>query len=112
MAVQPVIIIQGVQITNAWVTYYTPPVGSGSTLTKILKMTVTNIDAAPHTFSVSIGPNATAGKITITARPLAAGETQDVPELVNLLLGSGDILQLEADAGAFVNVHCSGVQLT
>jgi hypothetical protein len=75
-------------------------------------MAVTNIDTAPHTFSVSIGPNATAGKITISARALAAGETQDVPELVNLFIGSGEVLQMEADAGSVVNVHCSGVQLT
>ena len=110
--VQPVVLVDGVQLTGSYVTIYTSPAGSGSTLTKILKMTVTNIDSAPHTFSVSIGPNGTAGKITITARPLAAGETQDVPELVNLLMSSGTVLQMEADAGSVVNVHASGVQLT
>lgn len=111
--VTPLILIDGVQLTNAYVTYFTGPAGSNSTLTKILKMTLTNTDASnPHTFSVSIGPNGTAGKIVITARALAASESQDVPELVNLFIGAGEVLQLEADAGAQVNVHCSGVALT
>lgn len=113
MAVQPVVLIDGVQITNAWVTYYTSPAGSGQTLVKILKCAVTNTDGSnSHWFSISIGPNGTAGKTTIIQRGLAPNETQDVPEIVNLLLSGGTAVQMEADAGAVLNVHASGVAIT
>ena len=110
--VKPVILVQGVQLTNAFATYYTGPAGSNSTLTKILKITVCNSDASnPHTFSISIG-TAGAGKTLVISRPLAANETQDVPELVNEFIGAGEVLQMSADTGAQINVRASGVQLT
>lgn len=111
MAVQPVVLFPGTELTGAFVTLYTNPAGTGSTLTKILKVTVCNSDTVPHWFSLSIG---TAGAATtcIVKRPLAPLETQDVPEIVNQLMAGGEVLQMEADAGSVMNARGSGVQLT
>ena len=108
--VKPVTLIDGVQLTNAFATYYTGP--TGATLTKILKITVCNTDAGgSHSFSISIGV-AGAGKTLVISRSLAANETQDVPELVNQFIPAGAVLQMSADTGAEINVRASGVQLT
>jgi hypothetical protein len=112
MAVQPVVLFPGTALTSGFVTLYTNPAGSGQSLTKILKVTVYNSDASnSHWFSLSIG---TAGAATtcIVKRPLAPLETQDVPEIVNQLMASGEVLQMEADAGSVMAARGSGVLLT
>lgn len=110
--VKPVVLFEGTLLANAPATLYTGPAGSGSTLTKILKITVTNTSATdPHTFSVWIGANATA-TLVIDQRPLAPLETQDVPELVNQFIAAGQAFQMDADTGAVVSARGAGVQIT
>ncbi len=110
--VKPVVLFEGTLLAAAAATLYTGPAGSGSTLTRISKITVTNTSASvPHTFSVWIGANA-AATLVIDARPLAPLETQDIPELVGQLISASQVLQLAADTATIIAARGAGVQIT
>ena len=109
MAVTPVQLFPGTLLANTATTLYSGPATTGTT--KILQLTVCNTDTLVHTFSLWIGSNATA-TLVIKARALAPGETQSVPEAVNLFVGSGVVLQMDADTAAVVSAQGTGVLLT
>jgi len=109
MAVTPVQLFVGTLLPNAAATLYTGPGNAGTT--KVLQLTVCNTDTLVHTFSLWIGTH-TAATLVIDARTLAPGETQSVPEVVNLFVGSGVVLQMAADTAAVVAAQGTGVLLT
>lgn len=111
--VKAVVLFEGTLLAAAAATLYTGPAGSGSTVTRISKITVTNTSpSVPHTFSVSIGLFATPANIVIDARPLAPLETQDIPELVGQIISASQPLQVFADTATIVAARGSGVQIT
>lgn len=109
MAVTPIQLFPGTLLANAAATLYSGPATTGTT--KILQITVCNTDTLVHTFSLWIGTNATA-TLVIDKRALAPGETQSVPEAVNLFVGSGIALQMDADTASVVSAQGTGVLLT
>jgi len=111
MSVTPKKLVTPAQLTNAAAIYYTVP---ANTKTRITKLTFTNNDASAHTVTVYLVPSAgTAGvtNILTKAAPIAAGAVYEAFEAEGHVITAGDTLQALADAGAFVTVQCSGIEV-
>lgn len=108
MAIQPVVLQPGVQLTGAATIVYQTP----ANVTAIAKrVTFTNTDTAARTVTVyrvpkSGAPGAT--NIIIDAYPLSAGQDYSPIALSGLVLAAGESLQALADVTAKVNCFASG----
>ena len=98
------------QLTAAAATYYT----STNTKTIITKGTMTNSDASVRTFTVYViksGGSAGVTNILISARAIAPGETQEIPELAGQVLENGDFIQMLASSANTLTPTLAGVQV-
>lgn len=86
------------QLTATAATYYT--LGANKT-GWVVAASVCNTDSSAHTFTfhrVPSGGTASASNMVVKARPIAAGESQVVFELLGKALAAGDTIQALADA--------------
>ena len=93
MSVTPKVLVAGVQLTAAAVTYYTAPTGKIAT---IKSASVTNTTAgvvALTLYRVPSGGGASAANTIISARNVPVNETYNCPELINKVLAAGDTIQ-------------------
>lgn len=98
------------QLTGAAATYYT----STNCKTIVTSMTVTNTDTVVRTFTVYViksGGAAGATNIVISARSVAPGETQQVPEMAGQILESADFIQALASTAATITPTLNGIQV-
>lgn len=106
MSVKPVSLTPA-QLTTSVATYYTV----GANKNAIVKnMTVCNSTGTARTFTIHRVPSGgTAGvtNIVVSARPIAAGETQSVWEFIGKVLAVGDTIQALADANTAVTLDGS-----
>jgi hypothetical protein len=85
---------------------YTAPANT----TAIVKQAVfTNTSGGAVTFTVSITPSGGTARVLISARSIAAGGTDLAPELINLVLATGGVINASASAGTSINVVMSGM---
>jgi hypothetical protein len=110
--VTPAVLQPGTQITASPLAYVTASANSQA----IIKRAVfTNVTAGAVTFTVfrvSSGGTAGVTNTIIVARSIAAGGTDLAPELANMVLNAGDMVQAEASAAASINVFASGFVAT
>lgn len=95
------------QIAATATAYYT--VGANKKA-RVLNLTVCNTTGAAHTYTVHRVPSggtASATNMIISARPIAAGETQLVRELIGKVLAAGDTIQALADAATSLSIDGS-----
>ena len=112
MTVRATRLVQGSQLTNALVTYYTSPTGTTSVVKRAL---FSNTTASPQTITVNVvqfGGSASASNQVINARTVAPGETYVSPELAGVVLAAGDFIQALASAGASITFMASGINIT
>lgn len=111
MAFVPKRLVAGSQLTGATATYYT----ATAVKARIDAATVRNDYTAGETFSVWLVPSGGTADDTnqvIKDRPLAAGETQMVPEIIGHYLEAGGTIQAVASNAARVNLIISGGEIT
>lgn len=99
------------QLTASAATYYT--VGANKKA-RVLNLTVCNTTGAAHTYTihrVPSGGTASATNMVISARPIAAGETQLVRELISKVLAAGDTIQALADSATAVSLDGSFAEI-
>lgn len=112
MAVTAKVLVNSKFAANAQQTEYTAP---GSTRTIIDKFTATNIDTVARTISVHIIPSGSAygdsNKI-VKELSIAAGATDDLDELKNQILATGDIINVAVSAASAIVIRCSGREVT
>lgn len=110
--VNPLPLIEGVQLPNAAASLYPSP---AKVTTVIKKLTLTNTDAAAgHTVTIYLVPSggaAGATNILIDARTIGPLQTEDVTEAVNQVLASGGFIAAFADIAGEVTIRASGVQI-
>ncbi len=98
------------QLTASAATVYT----SDRTKTLITACTMTNTDTVVRTFTIYVIKVAgTAGvtNILISARSIAPGETQQVPEMAGQILENGDFVQWLADSASKITPTLNGIQV-
>lgn len=99
-------------VPAAQTTLFTCPAG---TVTRIDKLTVSNVDAANHTIAINVVPaGASAGSsnnTTPTQAVLAKGVFNS-PNEYGLCLNPGDSLSAIADVGAVLVIAVAGTQVT
>jgi len=108
MAIAPVSIVRGATLGTTLATLYTSP---SNITTKAGPVVFTNTSGGTVTFTVQI---ARAGGTTlplISARSLAANEAYVSPELLGIVLLTGDAISASASAAGAVNVQGSGATL-
>lgn len=98
-------------LTNAAATYYTAPANT----TAIVKQAgVYNSDTGALTFTLHViasGGSASAANMIVGARPIGAGETQMIPELLNVTLPAGSFIQALASSASKVSLSISGAEI-
>lgn len=99
-------IIPGSVLTGSASTYYTAP-----SKAVVKSLTITNTTAAAVTATVYVVPlagTAGASNCAINARPIAANETYNCPELVNQVIETGGMIQA---FGSGMTIMASGVEI-
>lgn len=99
------------QIAATATIYYT--VGANKKA-RVLNLTVCNSTGSARTYTihrVPSGGTASATNMVISARPIAAGETQLVRELIGKVLAAGDTIQALADSASAVSIDGSVAEI-
>lgn len=95
------------QIAVADTAHFTVEAG---TTAEITQGTICNESAATQTFSVYIpNPTAAAGttNVVIDTKPILAGQTELLPELLGKRLDAGTVIKTTASDGSSLNMHLS-----
>lgn len=108
----PKVLVENVQLTNAYASYYPAP---ASTLTTISAATLNNTSGAPVTVSISIVPAAGAQGntneiATNLSIPAAGAAPTVVAGLIGQTLGPGETLQMKASVGTAITPRISGYE--
>lgn len=113
MTSTPKVLIAAQDVPNTQTSLYpSPPGGKG---TWIDKATATNYSANPATLSINLVPSAgTAGNtnLLIKTRSIAAGATDQLPELVGKFMNPGDFISALAGTATAINIAVNGRELT
>lgn len=110
----PVVLIEAVQLTTAYVVEYTAP---NNTTTTLSAFTLNNTTATPQTVTIAIlagaGAPAAINEIVTTLSVPAAGAA---PTIVSALIGhhlaAGETIQMKCSLAASVTVRASGYATT
>jgi hypothetical protein len=103
--------VNGVNLTNVAVTYYTAP---AATKALIKKATFTNDHNVVVTVTINLVPSGGAaayGNQITKTRALAAGESWSCPDVENHVLEAGGFISMVASVDAKVGVRISGYEL-
>lgn len=107
-SVTPAVLQPGAQLTTSAVTYIT---GAANSQTIIKRAVFTNTGTVATTITawrvVNLGSAGVTNEI-IPVRPISANATDLAPELANMVLNSGDIIQCSAGTVSAVNFFASG----
>jgi hypothetical protein len=99
-------------LSNANATYYSAP---ENTRTILKKLTFTNNDGSSHDITVYLVPfgvSASDANMLLDAEAVAANSCYEATVGEGHVLEAGDTLQAFADAGNFVNIMASGVEIS
>jgi len=108
----PKVLVENVQLTNAYAPYYPAP---ANTLATINAATLNNTSGAPVTVSISIVPAAGAqGNTNEIVTNLSIPAAGAAPTVVTALLGqhlsAGETLQMKASTGTAITPRISGYE--
>ena len=112
MAVTAMPLIDAKYAVDSTTTEYTVPTGKR---TIIDKFTATNVDGSSRTISVYLipsGDTASASNQIIKDLSISAGATDDIEELKNQVLATGDKIAVSASAASVVTIRVSGRECT
>lgn len=113
MTATPKILIAAQDLPNAGASLYTSPAAGKGTW--IDKVTAVNHDTVVHQVTVNHVPNAgaaAASNLIVSAKAVAAGATDTLPELVGKFIPPGASIYALADTAAKVNFEVNGRELT
>ena len=103
--------VDGTNLTNAVVTYYTAP---ASTKALIKKATFNNDHTSVVTVTINLVPSGGAaayGNQITKTKSLAAGETWSCPDVENHVLEAGGFISMVASVTAKIGVRISGYEI-
>jgi hypothetical protein len=91
--------------------YYTAGTGVRTLLTKIVFANTDSSDRSVSVHLVPAGDPPAPANLLVKEKPVYAGETVGLPEIVGLILNPGDSLQAFADLDSKVVIHGGGVEI-
>lgn len=108
----PAVLVNNVQLPNAYAAQYTVPVISTTTVSAF---TLNNTTAGALTVSISIVPSGGAqgaANEVVTDLSIGAKTSVAVPQLVGQHMATGSTLQMKASAAASITAQVSGYVTT
>lgn len=114
--VSPVVLVNpptgNAQLTTGAVTYITGVAGSQTIIKRVVFSNVTATAATITVWRVPTGGTAGATNQIISVQSVAANSTYLAPELANMVLNGGDVIQALASVAATVDIFGSGYVAT